>query len=101
YDLASSENSVEAVEAGLAEIERLAGESADFQRFLRSPVISADDKAEAMDAVLARAELHPTVTKFVKVVARNGRLFALTTIIASFRALAAQGRGEISAEVTS
>lgn len=101
YDLAQGEKSLEAVEAGLSAIARLAGESADFERFLRSPVISADAKAEAMDAILDQARAHPTVGRFVKVVARNGRLFALPTIISSFRALCAEGRGEIAAEVTS
>lgn len=101
YDLARGENTLEAVEAGLGAIARLAGDSADFGRFLRSPVISADAKAEAVDAILAKAKAHPTVASFVKVVARNGRLFALPTIISAFTALCAAGRGEIAAEVTS
>lgn len=101
YDLAQDDKTVDAVEAGLNGIARLAGESADFDRFLRSPVISADAKAAAVENILAKAKVHPTVAKFVKVVARNGRLFALPTIIKSFRVLAAEGRGEISAEVTS
>ena len=40
---------------GLVAISRLATESADFSRFLRSPVITADDKAGAIDAILAKA----------------------------------------------
>lgn len=101
YDLARSENSLDAVEAGLTSIARLAGESADFDRFLRSPVISADVKAATIDSIIERANVHSTVAKLVKVVARNGRLFVLPTIIESFRQLAAEGRGEIAAEVTS
>jgi F-type H+-transporting ATPase subunit delta len=101
FDLAHSENTLESVEAGLDEVKRLAGESADFARFLRSPVITADDKAEAMDAILARANANPTVANFVRVVARNGRLFALETIIAQYKELAAKARGETAAEVTS
>lgn len=101
YDLAQGEDTTEAVEAGLISIARLAGESEDFSRFLRSPVISADAKAAAVDSILEQAKVHPTVANFVRVVARNGRLFALPTIIKSFRALAAEGRGEIAAEVTS
>ena len=37
----------------------------------------------------------------LRLVARNGRLFALDEIIARFRALAAAERGEVTAEVTS
>ncbi len=101
FDLAKSEGSVDAVGAGLGDIQKLAGESEDFSRFLRSPVISADVKSGAVDAILAKANANPTVANFVKVVARNGRLFALPAIIKTFQALAAKERGEVSADVTS
>ena len=101
FDLAKSEGSVDTVESGLGELTQLSGESPDFQRFLRSPVISADEKSAAIGAILDQAKLNPTVTNFVKVVARNGRLFALPAIIKAFKSLAAAERGEISADVTS
>jgi len=101
FDLAKSDGSLDAVEAGLVDIQKIAAESDDFRRFLRSPVIAADAKAAAADAILAKANANPTVAKLVKVVARNGRLFALPAIIKAFRALAAEDRGEVSADVTS
>jgi F-type H+-transporting ATPase subunit delta len=101
FELAAGDNSVEAVEGGLLDIVRLTDESPDFARFLRSPVISADEKGAAIEAILQRADAHPTVANFVRVVARNGRLFVLPTIIQNFRALAATARGEVTADVTS
>ena len=101
FDLAKSEGGLDAVEGGLVEIQKLAGESEDFSRFLRSPVIAADTKAGAVDTILAKANANKTVANFVKVVARNGRLFALPAIIKAFQSLAAESRGEIAAEVTS
>ena len=101
FDLAKSEGSVDAVEAGLVDLQKLAGENADFARFLRSPVISADEKSGVVASILGKAGLNPTVNNLVKVVARNGRLFALPAIIKAFQALAAQQRGEVSADVTS
>src|SRR5882757_3696509 len=101
FDLATSENAVDAVEAGLDELTKLSGDSADFRRFLGSPVIGAGEKSVAVDSILSKANLNPTVANFVKVVARNGRLFALPAIIRAFKALAAQGRGEVTADVTS
>jgi F-type H+-transporting ATPase subunit delta len=101
FDLSQSEGSVDAVESGLVEIQKLSAESDDFRRFLRSPVISADLKSSAAEAILSKAKLNPTVTNFVKVVARNGRLFALPAIIKAFQELAAEGRGEVTADVTS
>tara|TARA_R110002124_G_scaffold109676_2_gene262739 strand:- start:5781 stop:6458 length:678 start_codon:yes stop_codon:yes gene_type:complete len=101
FDLASSENQLASVETSLSDVTRLIGESADFSRFLRSPVISADTKASALDALLAKAKTNPLVSNFLRLVAKNGRLFALDAIIASFRDLAAKARGEVTADVTS
>ncbi len=101
FDIAQGDKSIERVERGLVEIAALSQESADFALFLRSPVISSEAKASAVEAVLANAKADPTVANFVRVVAANGRLFALTTIITAFRDLASKARGETSAEVTS
>ena len=101
FDIARDGNALVAVEQGLIEITTLIGQSADFSRFLRSPVINAEQKATAIDAILSKANADKTVSNFVKVVARNGRLFALPAMIKAFRELAANARGEISAEVTS
>lgn len=101
FDIAQGDKSLDAVEQGLISISSLAAESSDFSRFLRSPVISAEAKAGAVDAILGKAKVNATVANFVRVVAANGRLFALPEIIKSFRALAAKERGEVSADVTS
>jgi F-type H+-transporting ATPase subunit delta len=101
FDIAQGDNSLDAVEQGLVSISSLAAESADFSRFLRSPVISAEAKSAAVATILKQAKVNPTVANFVRVVAANGRLFALTAIIKAFRDLAAKERGEISADVTS
>ena len=101
FDLAKSEGTLDAVEKSLADVTRLSAESDDFARFLRSPVISAAAKSGAVESILGKAGLQQSVSNFIKVVARNGRLFALPQIIKAFTALAAQERGEVSADVTS
>ncbi|KKB07659.1 F0F1 ATP synthase subunit delta [Devosia chinhatensis] len=101
FDLARSENQLAQVETGLSDISRLIGESEDFSRYLRSPVIPGDVKASALDAVLGKAKVNPLVGNFLRIVARNGRLFALDQIIVVFRELAAADRGETTADVTS
>jgi F-type H+-transporting ATPase subunit delta len=101
FDLAKSENNLDPVEANLNELSALIGESPDFSRFLSSPVISADDKSDALDRLLNDMKPVPTVGNLLRVVARNGRLFALPAIIKAFRDLAAASRGQATAEVTS
>ena len=101
FDLAESENQLASVETSLSDISRLIGESEDFSRFLRSPVITSDTKATTLDALLAKANTNALVSNFLKLVAKNGRLFALDQIIVGFRELAAKARGEVTADVTS
>ena len=97
FDIAQGDKSLDPVEQGLVSISNLAEESGDFTRFLRSPVIGTEAKASAISAILGKAKVNPTVANFVRVVASNGRLFALPAIIQAFRDLAAKERGEISA----
>lgn len=101
FEIADADKSVAKVEQGLDAILRLTSESADFSRFLKSPVINTEQKSAAIAQVLAKSGADATVTNFVKVVARNGRLFALPAIIAAFKAKAAEARGEVTADVTS
>jgi F-type H+-transporting ATPase subunit delta len=101
FDLAREEGAVDAIEAELGGITQLITESQDFSNFLRSPVIASDTKAEAMDSMLKRMGLGTTTSNFIRLVARNGRLFALPNIIDSYKAMAAEARGEVTAEVTS
>ena len=52
-------------------------------------------------AVAEKAGLSPLVVNFLKVLARNRRLFAVGDMIRTFLALAARQRGELNAEVAS
>lgn len=101
FELAREQGQLEDVERGLADLARMAGESPEFTRFLRSPVIGADAKARAIEEIMRRSGAGGTVTNFVRLVAENGRLFALLPMVAIFQEMAAAARGEVRAEVTS
>lgn len=101
FELAQEGGTLGDVESGVSAMAKLAAESPDFTRFLRSPVISANDKVKAIETIMAKGKAGPVVANFVRLVARNGRLFALLEMIEVFRQLAAKARGEVSADVTS
>lgn len=101
FDLARKKDAVEPVEKDLVEFDALMAESTELRRLVASPVFSADEQLNAMSAIVDRAGLKDAITgNFLKVVARNRRLFALPGIIRAYRAMAAEARGERSAEVT-
>jgi F-type H+-transporting ATPase subunit delta len=101
YELAADAKAVPAVEGDLAGFETMLNESADLGRLIRSPVFSAQEQLQAIGAVLDKAGIGGLAGNFLRVVARNRRLFAVPAIIAAFRRIAAEARGETSAEVTS
>jgi len=101
FDLALEAGSVEAAGADLTRVQALIDGSEDLKRLIVSPVFSADDQFKAISAIVAKAGISGIVGNFLKVVARNRRLFALPGMIKAFRLIAARHRGEISADVTS
>lgn len=101
FDLAEEANQVRQVEKDLTTLQGLLDESADLKRMVRSPVFSSDDQGRAIAAVAEKAGLAPLVVNFLKVLARNRRLFAVRDMIRTFLALAARQRGEVNAEVAS
>jgi F-type H+-transporting ATPase subunit delta len=101
FDLAAETNVLASVEADLGRFADLIDESADLKRLVKSPVFAADLQERAVGAVLDKAEIGALVGNFIRVVAANRRLFVLPDIIAAFRKLAADHRGEVAAEVVS
>lgn len=101
FDVAKEAGSIDEVGRDLDRFEALMGESADLKRLVVSPVFSADEQFRAISALVAKAGMTGLFANFLKVVARNRRLFAMPGIIRAYRVLNARHRGEVSADVTS
>ena len=100
-ETANEQGQLAAIEADIDTVQGALAESDDLRRMVRSPVFSAEDQAKALDALLGRIGVNPLTLNFFKELARNRRLFAAEDIIRAFKALAAEARGEVQAEVTS
>ena len=101
FDLANEGGALATVEADLDKVTALLDESADLRRLVSSPVFSSEDQVKAMAAVLEAAGIGGWAANFVKLAARNRRLFVLPDMIKAYKALAATARGEVPAEVVS
>jgi F-type H+-transporting ATPase subunit delta len=101
FELAENDRALIDLETDVGRFSTMHEQSDDLQRFIKSPVFSAEDQVRAMTGILDRAEIKGLVANFIKVVAANRRLFVLPEIIREFRRLLAEKRGEVSAEVTS
>ncbi|OKL44701.1 F0F1 ATP synthase subunit delta [Pseudovibrio exalbescens] len=100
-ELAEEQNAVAEVEAALDRFDALIKESSDLDRLIKSPVFSADAQTKALTPILEKAGISGLTANFVKLVAKNRRLFAIPGMISAFRSLLAAKRGEVTAEVTS
>lgn len=101
FDLASEQKQLAAVEQDMARLAGLLETSEDLRRMVRSPVFSADEQGRAIAGVGEKAGLSPLGVNFLKLLARNRRLFAVGDIIKAFRQITARHRGEIDADVIS
>jgi F-type H+-transporting ATPase subunit delta len=101
FDLAREENQLDSVERDVDTLRALLDESEDLRRLIKSPVFSAQEQSNALSAVMERAGVTGLVANFMKVVARNRRLFVAPDMLKTFGTLIAVHRGEVVAEVTS
>ncbi len=101
FELAQEERQLEQVEQDLTTFQQLLNESEDLRRLVRSPVFSSDEQLAAISAVLDRVGIGGLAGNFLKLAARNRRLFALPDMIKAFHAMCARARGEVEADVIS
>ncbi len=101
FELAKEQSQQVQVEQDLTRFQAMLTDSADLRRVVMSPAFSAEQQSKALDAIAARAGITGLAGNFLKVLARNRRLFITSDVIKNFRLIAARARGEVSADVTS
>lgn len=101
FELARDEKKIDSVEASLGMVRSALDQSEDFRRLTTSPVLSRDEAARGAAAAAQAMKLDPLTANFVGVLAGNRRLSQLGSVIRAFKTLAADHRGETTAEVTS
>ena len=99
FDLAREQHALDFVEADLKSFRQMLDESADLRRLVMSPVFSAEDQERAVATIAERAGILGLVGNFLRLVARNRRLFALPGMIRAFLEMLAEHRGETTAQV--
>lgn len=98
-DTAEQSKKIDAVEKDLNDLEAMISDSTDLQNMMRSPLISADEKVKAVQAISKKAKFQDITANFLALLAQNGRLNMVRSMINAVRAEASRRRGEISANV--
>jgi F-type H+-transporting ATPase subunit delta len=101
FDLARESGAIAAVTTSLGTLKAALAESVDLAALTVNPLLSRTDAAKGIAGVAKHLKLDGLSQKFLGVLAQNRRLTQLGPVIAAFEALAADHRGEASADVTS
>jgi len=99
FDLARDQRQIESVGNSLDALSQALLDSRDFAELVESPLVSRDEAGKAFAAVAPQLNLDPITTNFLGVLANNGRKNQLRAVIRAYRRLAAEHRGEATAEV--
>ena len=99
FELAREEDALEGTERDVTALGEALKESADLRTLIESPIYDREDQARGMAAVAEKMELSQLVRNLVALMARKRRLYMLPKVIEIFRALLAEHRGEVTAEV--
>ena len=101
FELAREAGELDRTEADLNQLAEALEGSPELNELIRNPVYTRAQQEKGMGAIGDRMGLSPLVRNVVALMAQKRRLFALPQMIAQFRALLAEHRGEVTAEVTS
>ncbi len=101
FDLAKEGGSIAALEADIDQMESALNSSPELQAVLTSPVHSREDMGKAINALAAKMSLSQNTRGVLGMMAQNRRLFALPQLCATLRAMIADEKGEVTADVTS
>ena len=99
FDLARDQRQIDAVGRSLDALNQALVDSKDFAELIASPIVPREDAGKAFAALAPELGLDPVTTNFLGVLARNGRKRELRSVVRAFRRLAADYRGETTAEV--
>jgi len=101
FELAVERKALAGVEASLADLKATHAASPELRGLVANPLLSRAQSGQAIDAVAAKLGTDPLTRNFLGVLAANRRLGDLPAMIRAFETLAANHRGEVSAQLTS
>ncbi|MEM7521203.1 MAG: F0F1 ATP synthase subunit delta [Pseudomonadota bacterium] len=101
FDIAKETSTVAALEADIDALTAAMTESADFRALIGSPIYTRDQQGGAVTAVAAKMGLSATMANTLALMASKRRLFVVPQLLSTLRAVIAEDKGEVVAEVTS
>ena len=100
FELAKEGDGLAALETDTDALDAALNDSDDFGAFINSPIYSRVDQEGAIHSVGTVLGLGPMVINTLRLMAQKRRLFVLPALVRELRALIAEAKGEVTADVT-
>ncbi|MEO0894753.1 MAG: ATP synthase F1 subunit delta, partial [Pseudomonadota bacterium] len=101
FDLAKEEKTLPRLEKDVATLSEAIAASEDLSNLISSPIYTRVEMQAAITAVATKIGLGDKLTNTLALMAQNRRLFVVPQLITGLRALIAEHKGEVTAEVVS
>ncbi|MEM1372454.1 MAG: ATP synthase F1 subunit delta, partial [Pseudomonadota bacterium] len=101
YELATEANQIASIESDIAALTTAMGESADLNTLLHSPIYTRDEQQAAISAIAGKMGLSDVMANTLSLMASKRRLFVVPQLLQALRALIAEEKNEVTAEVVS
>ena len=101
FEIAKENKTLAKLESGLDDLSTALADSAELRDLISSPVISREDQGKAIAQVANTMGLQPVLKNVLGLMAENRRLFVLPQLLDQLRAMLAEEKGEVTAEVVS
>ncbi|MEM1130886.1 MAG: F0F1 ATP synthase subunit delta [Pseudomonadota bacterium] len=100
FELAQDDNTLATLEADVDALDTALAESGDLAAMVQSPVYSRDQQQHAIASIASAMGLSPVTGNTLALMASKRRLFVLPQLIEQLRAMIADAKGEVTAEIT-
>ena len=101
YSTAVREGSLQKVDEDMKSLDSLIKSTDSFATFLKNPLVERSEKVQLLADIGKESKFQPTTTKFLDMIAENGRLGETPKILESFERLVNAHYGEVTVVVTS
>lgn len=100
FEIATEAGNIATVEVDLTELAAALNESAELRDLISSPIYTREQQTDVMADVCKKMKISESVSNTIALMASKRRLVELPRLIEAVKALAADARGEVTADVT-
>ncbi len=101
FEISKESNSLAKLESNITDLASALTDSADLRDLISSPVVTRTDQGAAIAAIGKKMGLEDVMQNGLSLMAEKRRLFVLPQLVAQLRAMIADHKGEVTADVTS